>query len=122
MEEIKHKLEDFNKDLEKIPGVAELVKATNIPAAFFALGVVTICVIMVAFDFCGCVLVQLISVGYPALKSAMALTTESKQDDKEWLTYWMVFGLFNMFDSTFSWLLHYIPFYFFIKLLIIIWL
>ena len=122
MDQIKLKLEGFNKDLMKIPGVEDLVKATNIPASFFALGVITFSVVLVAFNFCGCMIVQLISVAYPAAKSAMAIETESKDDDKQWLTYWMVFGLFNILDQTFGYFLEMIPFYFLIKLLILIWL
>ena len=107
----------------KIPGVKDISEKTNVPPMFFALGLITVSVILVAFslpmDF---VIVQFISVAYPAFKSALALQTETMDDDKMWLTYWMVFGLFNMLDDTFGWFLSMIPFYYLIKLFVIIWL
>ena len=43
-------------------------------------------------------------------------------DDKQWLTYWLTFGLFSILDSTFGFFLNYLPFYWLIRLLLIIWL
>ena len=99
------------------------MQATNIPAGFFALGLLTLSVLLVAFSLpISFIVVQLVSVAYPAFKSALALQTETMDDDKMWLTYWMAFGLFNMLDDTFGYFLQMIPFYFLIKLFVIIWL
>ena len=122
MEKIKSKAEDFNNDLMKIPGAQKLADMTNVPIIFFPIGLVSICVVLVALNVFSAPLVTLVSVAYPAFKSCLALETEAVDDDKQWLTYWMVFGLFTMVDQSFGFVLHYLPFYFLIKLFIMIWL
>jgi receptor expression-enhancing protein 5/6 len=41
---------------------------------------------------------------------------------KQWLTYWVVFGLFNMIDQFAGFVLHFIPLYFVLKLAVLSWL
>ena len=66
---------------------------------------------------------QIIGVVYPIIKSLEALgTDESIEDDKQWLTYWIVFSLFSFIDFSGGFLMSLIPFYFLIKLLVLVWL
>jgi len=51
MDKIKGKIEEFNNDLLKIPFAQQLTQATQVPLAVFALGIVTISVLLVAFNF-----------------------------------------------------------------------
>jgi receptor expression-enhancing protein 5/6 len=53
---------------------------------------------------------------YPAAQSIKAIESHSKDDDKEWLTYWIIFGLFTLIDDFFGCILAMIPYFFFIKL------
>ena len=64
----------------------------------------------------------LIGAAYPCYKSFEALETEGEEDDKQWLTYWVVFGLFSITDQFAGFILTIIPFYFFMKLLFLVWL
>ena len=44
-------------------------------------------------------IVTAIGVVYPTLKSFLALDPKVRAgDDKQWLTYWVIFGLFNIVD------------------------
>jgi receptor expression-enhancing protein 5/6 len=53
----------------------------------------------------------------------MALETkDDDNDDKTWLTYWCVFGVFTLVDEFASFLLNIIPFYAYIKLVFFIWM
>lgn len=65
---------------------------------------------------------QVIGVGYPAFMSFIALETDSKDDDKQWLTYWVCFGAFNIVDQFAGIILQFIPFYFFLKLGFLVYL
>ena len=38
-------------------------------------------------------------------------------DDKEWLTYWIIFGLSSLLDDFFGFILSYIPYFYWIKLI-----
>lgn len=63
-----------------------------------------------------------IGVAYPCFMSFIALESEGGDDDKQWLTYWVVFGLLNIVDQWSGFILAFIPFYFFLKLCFLIFL
>ena len=63
-----------------------------------------------------------IGVAYPVFMSFIALESEGGEDDKQWLTYWVVFGLLNIVDQWSGFILAFIPFYFFLKLCFLIFL
>ena len=111
-EEIKNKLEKVNNEFLKIAPLRTLSEKTNVPAGVFVFAMVATCVILVGFGvgFSG-MLVQVLGVLYPVYKSMMALETESLDDDKQWLTYWIIFALFSAVDSVLGSLLAYIPFF-----------
>jgi len=45
---------------------------------------------------------------------------KDENDDKQWLTYWVVFGAFNIIDQFAGFVLHFIPFYYVLKLVVLI--
>ena len=53
---------------------------------------------------------------YPAMQSIKALETEGGDDDKYWLTYWIIFGVFSLLDEFGGFILSLIPLYFYIRL------
>ena len=63
-----------------------------------------------------------IGVAYPCFMSFIALESDGGEDDKQWLTYWVVFGLLNICDQFAGFILAFIPFYFFLKLCFLIFL
>lgn len=58
----------------------------------------------------------------PALFSLKALASEDKEDDKQWLTYWTVFSLFVVAELFFGAILKFLPYYFGIKIVFLVWL
>mgnify|MGYP000865026436 FL=1 len=65
---------------------------------------------------------NLIGVAYPAFMSFIALESEGAEDDKQWLTYWVCFGAFNIIDQFAGTILQFIPFYYFLKLGFLVYL
>ena len=59
---------------------------------------------------------------YPAYESYKALESKRTDAAAEWLTYWVIFSLFSVFESVADWLISWIPFYYILKLLFLLWL
>ncbi len=67
-------------------------------------------------------LTTLIGVAYPAFMSFRALESKEADDDKMWLTYWIVFGCFSIVDQFAGFILRFIPFYYVLKVSLLIWM
>lgn len=65
---------------------------------------------------------NLIGFIYPAYASFKALETVGGEDDKQWLTYWIVYSLFTLADPAISTVLSFVPFFYFIKLVFYVYL
>ena len=103
--------------LETISKQTGMQKPTIVKFAFGGL------IAFVVFGIGQAILTTLLGVAYPVFMSFHALENDSTQaDDKQWLTYWVVFGLFNMIDQFAGFVLHFIPFYYVLKLAVLIWL
>jgi|UniRef100_A0A7S2UQE6 receptor expression-enhancing protein 5/6 len=65
---------------------------------------------------------DLIAFLYPAYMSFKAIDSPDPSKDTQWLTYWVVFSFFSIIETTCSFFISWIPFYFFIKLGFFLWL
>ena len=60
---------------------------------------------------------------YPAYMSFKSIeSSDTTDDDVQWLTYWVVFALFSIVENFMSFLVSWIPFYFAIKVCFFLWL
>ena len=64
---------------------------------------------------------NLVGTIYPAFWTMKSIETNSN-DDKHWLTYWICFAFFNIIETFSGFILRFIPFYFFLKIIFLIWL
>jgi len=53
--------------------------------------------------------------------SFVALESDGDGDDKQWLTYWVVYGAFSVVDQFAGFILSFIPFYYFLKVGFLVW-
>mmetsp|Transcript_8181 Transcript_8181/g.7599 ORF Transcript_8181/g.7599 Transcript_8181/m.7599 type:complete len:134 (-) Transcript_8181:203-604(-) len=87
------------------------------------LGGIVVSSLLILIFMGGVILTVIFTVVYPGYKSIKALETkDSDDDDKIWLTYWCVFGVFSLVDEFGGVLLSLIPFYYYIKLALFIWM
>ena len=91
------------------------------PSQIFKYSIIT-GVVMVMCGIGGTYITCLLGVAYPCFMSFLALESDEEDDDKQWLTYWVVFGLFNIIDQFAGFILSFIPFYYLMKLCFLIWL
>eukprot|EP00347_Sterkiella_histriomuscorum_P022244 403331166 len=79
-------------------------------------------VLFVVFGIGSAIITNLIGVAYPCFMSFYALESDGGDDDKQWLTYWVVFGIFTIADQFAGFILSFIPFYYVLKVAVLIWL
>lgn len=71
----------------------------------------------------GAILTATVTVLYPSFKSIKALETKhTDEDDKAWLTYWVVYGVMTLLDEFAFFILDFIPFYSYVRFLFFVWL
>src|SRR5690606_4015763 len=78
-------------------------------------------IIFVWIGFLERFITNLVGTVYPAFWTMKSIESR-KDDDKQWLTYWVVFACFTIIDMFSGFILRFIPFYFFIKIIFLIWL
>lgn len=105
--------------------VAPLKKAANDQGlnsgSFVAVGIFVFSVFMLLFHG-----VELAITGYtilyPAMKSVRAIESKNADDDKHWLSYWMVVGVLEVLETFFGFIFWIIPFWRYIRVVMFVYL
>ncbi|KAG5234063.1 hypothetical protein OIU76_000669 [Salix suchowensis] len=63
-----------------------------------------------------------VSLVYPLYASIRAIETKSHVDDKQWLTYWILYSMITLFELTFAKVIEWIPIWPYAKLILTCWL
>ena len=100
----------------------QIKKATGLNESQILSYSLTVLSAMVIFGIGSSYITCLIGVAYPAFKSFLTLDQENPEEEKQWLTYWVVFGSFNILDHFAGFILHFIPFYYVLKLAFLVFL
>ena len=79
-------------------------------------------VICVMLGIGGTYITVALGVAYPVFMTFLALESEGGDDDKQWLTYWIVFGAFNILDHFADVITAFIPFYLLFKVIFFVYL
>mmetsp|Transcript_11776 Transcript_11776/g.17834 ORF Transcript_11776/g.17834 Transcript_11776/m.17834 type:complete len:294 (+) Transcript_11776:55-936(+) len=66
-------------------------------------------------------LVDIAGFVYPLYASVKAIESADTADDKQWLTYWIIFTQFKIIESVADFLISFIPLYFLIKIAFLVW-
>lgn len=61
-------------------------------------------------------LVSVVGVAFPAYASFKAIETDDKEDDTQWLTYWVIFAAFQLSEALTDIFVSWFPFYYELKL------
>lgn len=111
--------------VEKYPPINKyLVQAseqTKVEKEIIAVGAVALLFLLIFFLTGGDIIIDIIGFVYPFYMSLKAIETETADDDKQWLTYWIVFVLFKLTENVADVLISFIPFYFVFKVAFLVW-
>ena len=94
---------------------------TGIKGIYVVIGLV-LSVIFVYLNIFDTIITNLVGTLYPAFWTIKSIENDDLQDQKNWLTYWAVFGSFILVDMFSPIIVKFIPFYFVMKILFLIWL
>lgn len=114
-------LRQLDTELSKYPALNNLEKQTNVPKAYGVIGLVALYFFFIVFNLGGQLLTNFAGFVLPAYYSTAALFSANKEDDTQWLTYWVVFAAFTVIESLVN-VIYWFPFYFTFKFIFLLWL
>lgn len=118
---LQNMINQLDKELSKYPALDQLEKTINVPKAYAVVGLGALYFFLVLFNLGGQLLTNIAGFLIPGYYSLEALFTESKEDDTQWLTYWVVFALFTVVENLIS-VVYWFPFYYTFKFVFLLWL
>lgn len=107
--------------LEKIEGQLKIVEEATGFNSKLIMSVLGVCFFFVFIGYFDHYITTVVGIVYPAIWSIRAIESTGTDDDKQWLTYWVVFAIFTFIDMFSGFVLKFIPFYFFFKLIFLVW-
>jgi receptor expression-enhancing protein 5/6 len=106
-----------NPTVKKYADMAE--EKTKVPIEYLVCGLAIIPLIMVYYGWFDRTICNLIGFGYPTYATIVALE-KNKADSEFWLTYWIVFSLFNIIDFMLDTLFFWFKYFYLLKMAFIL--
>ncbi|KAK2559217.1 Receptor expression-enhancing protein 5 [Acropora cervicornis] len=118
----KEKLDNWLQQKNFFTDALEKVESkTGVKRIYIFLGLVAVFALYLVFGYGADLIVTALGFAYPAYQSVKAVESASKEDDTQWLIYWVVFGVFNIVEFFSDILLSWFPLYFLVKLIFLAW-
>jgi len=108
--------------LEDFKPLKDISAKIGVKPAHLGLGLLVVLLIFVLLGYLTSWIAFLVGFLYPAYRSFKALESKGNDDDKQWLTYWVVFSTLNVFDKPVNFIFSWVPFFSLIKIAFYIYL
>ncbi|XP_071844508.1 receptor expression-enhancing protein 5-like isoform X1 [Apostichopus japonicus] len=101
--------------------LAQIEEKTGVKRTYFVAGFVAVLALWLIFGYAAAFLSTFLGFVYPAYQSVKAIESVRKDDDTQWLTYWVVFGTFSLGEFFTDLFLSWFPFYYLVKMIFLGW-
>ena len=119
---LKEKVIEFlNEENHFTNSLAFVEKKTGIPRLFLFGGCLTFLSLYLVIGYASGFIVALLGFLYPAYASVKAVESANKDDDTQWLTYWVVYAAFSIVEYFSDIFLSWFPLYFLLKCIFLGW-
>ena len=116
------KIDTFLEDNPRVDKyVSMLSEKTKVQKVYIVLGALVFIGGWLIFGHGAALLCNAIGFLYPMYMSIKALETDDKDDDTQWLMYWVVFSFFSVIEFFTDILVGWIPAYWFCKCIFLLW-
>nr|ADD38482.1 Receptor expression-enhancing protein 6 [Lepeophtheirus salmonis] len=124
------KLNQFNAQIKKklneknfiTDAMGQIEAKTNVAKIYQVYALFALITLYLIVGWGSHVLCNFIGFLYPAYASFKAIESKSKEDDTQWLMYWVIFSAFGLLEVFTDIILFWIPFYSFFKCAFLIYL
>lgn len=120
-ERANHQISQLDKELSKYGALNNLEQQTSVPKVYVVLGLSAVYFFLIFFNIAGEFLVNTAGFIIPGYYSIEALFSSTSTDDTQWLTYWVCFAFFTVFESAVN-AVYWFPFYYTFKFVLILWM
>ncbi len=103
------------------PHAEALEKKSKVNVEYFVVAIVAVLALCIFSGYLAGPITNIVGFVYPSYASLAAIESEGKEDDTQWLTYWVVFGFFCVIENFTDYILFWIPFYYAIKVTFLAW-
>ena len=120
-QEVTESITQLDEEMAKYQIFNSVSEATGVKRSHLGIGLAVFVVGFVLFGFGANPLCLLVGFVYPVYASFKAIQSVEKDDDTQWLTYWVVYGFFSLVEAFADVLMAWIPAYYLCKLIFLVW-
>ena len=106
--------------VEKLKEIMKRLKDKTGIDGIYIICFLLLCIILVYIGILGSLITKMIATLYPGFCTIKSL--QNNKNKKEYLTYWVIYGCFIIFDKFSNLIIKIVPFYFILKILFLIWI
>mgnify|MGYP006098682185 CR=1 FL=1 len=122
MEYVEKARTKLGQTAKQIPPLVDLCDKQGLPADLVLGGALLVVGLPLAIFYGYSIVIVLMTCFYPIFQSIRTIENKNEANINFWISFWIVFGSFKVFEMMFGFILAYIPFFWLFRLLFFVYL